>query len=130
MGSALTGNWRIPGTANMADTPVMENLWAISYSLGDTRGIKLQTQMSVAEPGCLISSAFVLKFAVPVRLPVIYVCVLFVFHFRNPSIQQRGSLPLHSHFTYAMKFTLQASSTTSLTETVLCTTTAMTQCLR
>lgn len=89
MGSALTRNRRIPGKANIADILVMENLQAVLYSLRH-EGIKLQNQAPVEEPGCLISAFFALRFAVPVKLPVIYVCVLFVFRFRNPSIQQRG----------------------------------------
>lgn len=53
-------------------------------------GIDLWNQTSVEDPGCLISLVSVLEFAVPIKLPGIYVCVLFVFCCRNPSIQQRG----------------------------------------
>lgn len=44
MGSALPRNWRILGKANMADTPVMENLQAVPHSLGDTRGSNYKTK--------------------------------------------------------------------------------------
>lgn len=75
----------------MANTLVMEGVWAASCSLWDTRGSNHKTTglLSVEEPGCPISTALLLRLAVSLKLLVIYVCMLFLFRFRNPSIQQQ-----------------------------------------
>lgn len=68
----------------------MEKRQAAPYSFMGQEGIQPQNKMFVEELGFLISAAFFLSFAVHIKLPVNYACMLFVFSFRNLSTQQRG----------------------------------------
>lgn len=86
----VLGKQKIWGKADTIGILVTEKLQAAPYSFMRQEGIQPQNKMSVEELGSLFFSAFFLGFAVHVKLPVHYACMLFVFSFRNPSTQQRG----------------------------------------